>query len=207
LGRNVLLTALAAVAAWFALDGESTPDAVRHLGASGWASVMATVAAVAVAVLVVGGPSDTEADLPGAETLDYERRSNPYGVVTVADDSHVTLGELAVSRARLIVLLNPNCGPCVRTAEKLDAWADRLAPSVGVLAVYPDARAAARGCLAACPRPEVLGARAQRQACVPGECACGGAARSGWPPCWWPGGRRGRGAGARDALIIRPIHA
>ena len=36
------------------------------------------------------------------------------------------------------MVLNPGCSPCARTAEKLDGWAARLTPAVGVLAVYPD---------------------------------------------------------------------
>ena len=47
---------------------------------------------------------------------------------TVAGGRTVSLSELSASKARLLVVLNPGCGPCVRTAEELDDWAARLAP-------------------------------------------------------------------------------
>ena len=47
---------------------------------------------------------------------------------TVAGGRTVSLSELSASQARLLVVLNPGCGPCVRTAEELDDWAARLAP-------------------------------------------------------------------------------
>lgn len=139
LARNVLLTALAAVLAWFAVDGGSTPSAVADLGADEWWALLAAAAAAAVAVLVTGGASDTQARHAGEiELLDYERQPIPYGMVTLPNGQTSTLTELARTQARLIVVLNPGCGPCVRTAEKLDDWAARLTPAVGVLAVYPD---------------------------------------------------------------------
>ena len=58
--------------------------------------------------------------------------------MTHPDGRTSTLGELARTQARLLVVLNPSCGPCIRTADKLDGWAAELAPAVGVLAVYPD---------------------------------------------------------------------
>lgn len=139
LGRNLLLTALAAVLAWFAVDGGSTPSAVADLGADGWWALVAAAAAAAVAVLVTGGASDTQTPRAGEnELLDYERQPIPYGMVTLPNGQTSTLTELARTQARLIVVLNPGCGPCVRTAEKLDDWAALLTPAVGVLAVYPD---------------------------------------------------------------------
>lgn len=138
LGRNVLLTALAAAVAWFAIDGGSTPSAVTDLGADGWWALVAAAAAAAVAVLVAGGASDGQAPPGGGELLDYERQPIPYGMLTLPDGQSSTLTELARTKARLVVLLNPGCGPCVRTAVKLDDWAARLTPAVGVLAVYPD---------------------------------------------------------------------
>ena len=58
--------------------------------------------------------------------------------MTLADDRTATLAELARTQARLVVILNPGCGPCIRIGDKLDEWAARLAPAVGILAVYPD---------------------------------------------------------------------
>ena len=143
LGRNVLLTLLAATAAWFALDDGSTPSALADLDGGGWWALAAAIAAASVAVLVAGGAKDERTPrLDGEDLLDYERQVIPYGVVRHSDGRTSTLGELARTQARLLVVLNPSCGPCIRTAEKLDGWAAELAPAVGVLAVYPDDRSA-----------------------------------------------------------------
>ena len=139
LARNVLLTALAAVVLWFAADGGSVPSAVGALGGGDWAALAATLAAAAVAVLVLGGRATDASSAPADEDLlDYERQAIPYGALTLHDGTSTTLAELAAAQARLLVVLNPGCGPCVRTAEKLDDWAARLAPAVGVVAIYPD---------------------------------------------------------------------
>ncbi|MBS2936460.1 thioredoxin family protein [Nocardioides sp. J2M5] len=135
--RNVLLSAVAAVVLWSALAGGSVPSAVSDLDAEGWWTLVASAAAAVVAALVVGGPRAEEAS-PDVELLDYERQAIPFGALTLADGTATTLVELGRSQARLVVVLNPGCGPCVRTAEKLDGWATRLAPAVGVVAVYPD---------------------------------------------------------------------
>ncbi|PKH37650.1 Methylamine utilisation protein MauE [Nocardioides alpinus] len=143
LARNVLLTALAAAVVWFALDGGSTPSALADLDGAGWWALAAATAAAAVAVMVTGGASSAgRSPVGGDELLDYERQPIPYGVVTHHDGRASTLSELARTQARLLVVLNPSCGPCVRTAEKLDGWAAQLTPAVGVLAVYPDEHSA-----------------------------------------------------------------
>ena len=72
------------------------------------------------------------------EPLDYDRQTIPFGSLTLADGRTSTLAELSSQQARLLVVLNPGCSPCARTAEKLDGWAAQLTPAVGVLAVYPD---------------------------------------------------------------------
>jgi hypothetical protein len=144
LGRNVLLTVLAAAVTGFALGGGSAPAAVADLDGSGWWTLAAATAAAVVAVLVTGGGTDRAAAPPGdEEVLDYERQAIPYGVLSVPDGRTSTLVELASTQARLLVFLNPSCGPCVRTAVKLDDWAARLDPAVGTLAVYPDEQSAA----------------------------------------------------------------
>lgn len=142
LARNVLLTALSAVLAWSALAGGSTPGVVGDLDAAAWWALAATAAAAAVAVLVTGGAGASPSRVPEEELLDYERQPIPYGVLALPGGGTATLAELAATQARLLVVLNPGCGPCVRTAERLDAWAARLAPAVGVLAVYPDVSSA-----------------------------------------------------------------
>ena len=138
LGRNVLLSALGTVIVWFAADGGSAANAFGVLDAGGWWTLLAATAAAAVAVLVVGGPSTRASASDDTELLDYERQPIPYGVVTGRDGTSSTLVELAATQARLLVMLNPGCGPCVRTAVKLDDWAGQLAPAVGVVALYPD---------------------------------------------------------------------
>lgn len=142
--RNLLLTVLAAVVLWFGLAGGSAPEAASDLDAGGWWALVAAAAAVAVAVLVMGrvSPSTGAEAYADYELLDYERQPIPYGAVSRSDGTTASLTELASTQARLLVVLNRNCGPCVRTAEKLDAWAERMAPAVGVLAVYPDEPAA-----------------------------------------------------------------
>jgi uncharacterized membrane protein YphA (DoxX/SURF4 family)/thiol-disulfide isomerase/thioredoxin len=142
LARNVLLTVMAAVVLWLAVDGGSVPSAAADLDAAGWWALVAAAAASAVAVLVLGGGTATSA-VADEELLDYERQAIPFGALTLADGRTATLSELASTQARLLVVLNPGCGPCVRTAEKLNDLAARLAPAVGVLAIYPDQASAA----------------------------------------------------------------
>ncbi|GAB3018550.1 hypothetical protein GCM10011376_00380 [Nocardioides flavus (ex Wang et al. 2016)] len=143
LARNVLLTGLAGAALWYALGDGSVPAALAALDRDGWWAVAAAAAACAVAGLVVGTPQAV-VPLPteDAELLDYERQAIPYGALSLTGGRTVTLAELSATQARLLVVLNPHCGPCVRTAELLDDWAARLAPAVGVVAVYPDAASA-----------------------------------------------------------------
>jgi len=139
LARNVLLSALAAGVVWFALAGGSVPSAVGALDGAGWWSLAAAAAAATVAVLVVGAAPRTGTTAPSDEDLlDYERQAIPYGALTLHDGTSTSLAQLAAAQARLLVVLNPGCGPCVRTAERLDDWAARLAPAVGVVAIYPD---------------------------------------------------------------------
>lgn len=144
LGRNGLLVVLSGLVVWFALDGGSVPAALGDLDSGDAWTLVAAVAAAAVALLVVGGTSAPATRSQGdAEVLDYERQPIPYGVLKLPDDRTTTLAELATMQARLLVVLNPGCSPCVRTAAKLDDWAAQLAPAVGVLAVYPDEPSAA----------------------------------------------------------------
>ena len=141
LGRNLLLSALAALVLWYAADGGSAPGAVGDLGAAGWWALLATVASVTVALLIAGQSSGEASARPAdldLELTEYERQPIPYGVLKRPDGDSLTLTEAASTQARLVVVLNISCGPCVRIAEKVDEWARRLSPAIGVLVVYPD---------------------------------------------------------------------
>jgi thiol-disulfide isomerase/thioredoxin len=138
LARNVLLLVLSLAAVWIASTGGSAPEAIADLGAADWWTLAAVVGAVAVAVSIVRTPASEAGARAGEPVLDYERQPIPYGVLTMPNGTSTTLAELASTQARLLVVLNAHCGPCVRTAEKLDGWAERLAPAVGVVAVHPE---------------------------------------------------------------------
>ena len=138
LGRNLLLATLAGAGVWFALDGGSAPAAVGDLDAAGWSAHAAAAAAAATAILVVGVSSPPEF-AAGSDLIDYERQPIPYGVLTLPDGRSTTLAEVATTQARLLVVLNSTCSPCLRIAERLDDWAAQLDPVVGVLALYPHA--------------------------------------------------------------------
>ena len=125
-----------------ALDDGSGPAAVGALDDSGWYALAATVAAAVVAVLVVGEPRRSAVRVTDEELLDYERQAIPFGSLTFHDGTSASLAELGRTQARLLVVLNPSCGPCTRIAERLDGWAARLAPAVGVVAIYPDQHSA-----------------------------------------------------------------
>ncbi|KQV77768.1 hypothetical protein ASC64_02785 [Nocardioides sp. Root122] len=137
LARNILLLTLSGVAVWIGLNDGSAPEAVRDLRGQDWWTLTAALAAVVVVVTILERPADAGSPTVGEPGAEYERRPIPYGVLTMPDGTTTTLAELASTQARLLVVLNPHCAPCVRTAEKLDAWAEDLAPAVGVVAVHP----------------------------------------------------------------------
>lgn len=140
LARNLLLLVLSGAALGIALDGGSAPAAISDLRAGDWWALAAALAAVAVAVAVAVVRPRVDPAAPSMEpTLDYERTPIPYGVLTLPDGSTATLAELASTQARLLVVLNAHCGSCIRTAEKLDDWAEQLAPAVGLIAVHSEA--------------------------------------------------------------------
>jgi thiol-disulfide isomerase/thioredoxin len=136
--RNLLLLGLAGTAMWIGLSDRSAAGAAADLRSGDWWTLVAALVAVVVSVTIVGGRSTVAAAHTSEPELDYERRPIPYGVLAMPDGTTTTLAELAATQARLLVVLNPHCGPCVRTAEKLDTWADRLGPAVGVVAVHPE---------------------------------------------------------------------
>lgn len=144
LGRNSLLTLLAGIVVWFALDGGSAPSAFGSLDAGGWGALVAAAAAVIVTLLVVAPSPDNTDHGRDVELVDYERQPIPYGVLTHLNGNSSTLAEVASTQARFLFFLNAHCGSCLRIAEHLDGWADRLDPAVGILAVYVNTSAAER---------------------------------------------------------------
>ncbi len=145
LGRNVLLSLLAALVLWYVTDRGSAPAAMGDLGAAGWWALLATASAVAVALLIAAPPgagSSAGSSSTDGELQDYERRPIPYGVLTHLNGNSATLVEAASTQARFLFFLNTHCGSCLRIAEKVDEWADRLDPAVGILVVYVDESAA-----------------------------------------------------------------
>lgn len=135
LARNILLLGLSGAAVWIAVAGGSAWTAASDLRGGDWWALVAALAAVAVAVTILRTPGGSAAPA-GEPELDYERTPIPYGVLTMPDGTSSTLVELAATQARLLVVLKEHCGACVRTAEKLDAWAEQLAPAVGLIAVH-----------------------------------------------------------------------
>ncbi|MDR7252142.1 hypothetical protein J2X46_001118 [Nocardioides sp. BE266] len=135
LARNVLLLGLSGVAVAIGVAGGSVWAAATDLGGVDWWTLLAALAAVTVAAMIVRH-SDGGAAPAGEPELDYERTPIPYGVLTMPDGTSSTLVELAATQARLLVVLKEHCGACVRTAEKLDSWAEQLAPAVGLIAVH-----------------------------------------------------------------------
>ena len=63
-------------------------------------------------------------------------------MLTHLNGNSSTLTEIARTQARFLFFLNTHCGSCLRIAEKLDGWAERLDPAVGVLAIYVSKSAA-----------------------------------------------------------------
>jgi hypothetical protein len=144
LARNVLLTLMAVLTLWFATAGGSVPAAVGDLAAREWWALVATAAAVVVGLLVSGRSSAApSAPSHGVDVLEYDRQRIPYAALVLPDDTTASLAELARTQARLLVILNDGCSPCVRTAAKLDDWAARLSPVVRLHAVYSTGSGAA----------------------------------------------------------------
>ncbi len=138
LWRNLALTVVAAVAVVAAVLGQHVWGLVSE---NPWWVVMAGLVATLFALVAAG--SGTPAPAPYAvaadpeEELDYLRLPIPYGQLRTADGKDLTtLRDLASTQARLLLFLSAGCGSCRRTAENLDAWAERLAPAVGVVPIY-----------------------------------------------------------------------
>lgn len=131
--RNTLLVVLAGVGAVGAFVTPGVLPGLLGLGAEAWWLVALAVAAVLVLVTLREQPAAAAADEPtiDGEPLDYERQPIPYGVTIDRRGTSATLGDLAASRARLLLFVNAGCGSCGPVIERIDAWTAAL-PQLGV---------------------------------------------------------------------------
>ncbi len=156
--RNVLLLALALVAAWLAVHKVPAGALVGGYGSGDRAWLLMAVALAAVAVLVLGAgtqvvPTDrprTEQDTAGAvpsarsdamagaerrDRPDDERLPIPRGVLLSQDLDVVPLRRLPRQQAQLLVLVSCWCGPTFESIERLPRWRETL-PQLGVQLVH-----------------------------------------------------------------------
>lgn len=149
--RNVLLVLLAGWTVIDALGGESVLNRWLSAEPAGWAWLGVTVAALLTGGLMVyagrdgaaGGEVVTETGR-GANTVegdeaehgaDYERVRIPHVPLTTPVGSTVTLRQLATTRARLLVFVNPGCGACLPALEAVPGLRGR-APQLGIHLVF-----------------------------------------------------------------------
>ena len=136
--RNTLLLGLAVLGLGSAVRGTSVLEGLGAYDGADWSWLGLTLVVAAIAWLIARGHSDDGPAYDGpVEEVDYEREPIPYAVLEDPDSRRSTLRELAQTRARLLVLLSPGCGPCERIGHRLDGWAGQLEGTVSVHAVYP----------------------------------------------------------------------
>jgi hypothetical protein len=131
--RNTILVALAVVALVSAVRGGDVLEGMAGLSSTD----LAWLAVLVVAMVLTGLVARTDGAAPGlpeGPDDEYLRLPIPYGVVEDADGRRHTLLELAATRARLLVMLSPGCGPCGRIAARIGEWSRALD---GVVAVHP----------------------------------------------------------------------
>jgi len=137
LARNTLLLGLAVLAVAAAVRGVDVLGGLADYTRADWTWLALTLVVGTLAWLVARGETDEVATYDeDLDQLDYEREPIPYGFVESADGERWTLRELARAQARLLVLLNPGCGPCDRIGGRLGGWAEQLGNTVVVHAVY-----------------------------------------------------------------------
>lgn len=145
LGRNALLTVLAALALVGASAGLPARAILEAPGAlAAWALALTTAVVLAaltlgprpadpVAASAPGGaPHDAADDEGDEEELDYLRTPIPHLVLRRHDGTLEPLRALAHDRAVLLLWLTPGCGPCERVLDRLGTWREALAPLVAV---------------------------------------------------------------------------
>ena len=135
LGRNVLLLAVALVAAWLAVAGAPGMELVGRYGAEDWVWLTAATALAVVSVLVLArahpAPDEPSAgDTPGAQEAGGAPAgpgSIPRGVLLSRDLDVVPLRRLVRQQSQLLVLVNCWCGTTFEVVERLPGWRARLA--------------------------------------------------------------------------------
>lgn len=135
--RNLLLTGLGLWALLIAIGGGSFLMAAGDLDAGGWAAVAAALTIGATSALIAAGARGPIGAY-GEGEFDYLRSPIPFARVRFLDGGSETLRGLASTQARLLLILSPNCAPCRRLGDQVEAWAARLEPNVSVLTIYPD---------------------------------------------------------------------
>lgn len=145
--RNILLTATALIGVIAAATGAiAAAVTTAPLQLLGWTLALAVACAITVCVLGGVKGSGAEGADPSAagpmgedeevEELDYLRQPIPYGMLETADGSRISLRDLAMGRAVLLLMLSYGCGPCVRVLDKVPEWREALGGLVHVQVVY-----------------------------------------------------------------------
>lgn len=146
--RNILLTLTSFVGIIAAAVGAiSNALLIAPLQLLGWTLALAVACAITVCVLGgVKGATSQAGDAPAGtapadedeegEELDYLRQPIPYGMLEKLDGSRVSLRDLAMGRAVLVLVLSYGCGPCVRVLDRVLEWREALEGLVHVQVVY-----------------------------------------------------------------------
>lgn len=153
--RNVVLLALAVVAAWVAATGAAAGALLTTYDAGDLVWLVMAVVLATVAVLVLGGGTRVASPSPGrrrghvrgasitperapaatAAAPDVEPTPIPQGVLLSQSLDVVPLRRLVRERAQLLVLVNCWCGPTFESLERLPRWREAL-PLLGVQLVH-----------------------------------------------------------------------
>ncbi|MGD8215862.1 TlpA family protein disulfide reductase [Aestuariimicrobium sp. Y1814] len=151
LWRNAVLVVFGVLAVVAAiLDGRAPLLRWWQAGAADWGWLLVCVLVVALAVLIVGGPTPSAASPgrrqqgtahePGALddelVLDYQRQPTPFAELVTPEGHRPLLRDLARQQALLLVFVNSHCAPCLRVSERIDEWSRELHPAVAVRPVY-----------------------------------------------------------------------
>lgn len=141
--RNTLLVGCAGAAVALAASGRTVWTLLGKADAGDWIWLGLAAVACVVTALVFGGsnampwarPASTPShDVNPAETViaeegeedEYLRSVTPEAILIDPESGPLTLRELSMQRAQLLILVNCYCGPTHEAANALGGWADRL---------------------------------------------------------------------------------